>query len=323
MAPRRDVLITSASRKVPLVQAFRSACAATGGGRVIAADVDPRAAALYEADAGVLIPRADDPGFADALASLCERESIGLVVPTRDGELPILASVAPRLAAEGTLVLVSAPDALERCLDKRAFVDAATAAGLETPRALEQPRADDFPVFVKARRGAGSRASGRADSPEALAVMLAELGDDAVVQELVAAPELTIDTFLALDGTPISCVPRERLVVVAGESVVTRTVDDPPLVDATLRLCAALGVIGHVTVQAFRLPDRILFIEVNPRYGGAATLGFAAGAPTPEFAIRLARGERVEPRLGRYEVGLTMLRSSTDRFVRDADLVGR
>jgi len=80
-------------------------------------------------------------------------------------------------------------------------------------------------------------------------------------------------------------------------------------------------VTGHTTIQAFRRRDDVLFIEVNPRYGGGATLGFAAGASTPEFAIRAARGERLEPRLDAYEVGLTMIRHSADLFIRGADLV--
>ena len=304
------------------MRAFQRACAAVGGGgRVIAADVDRQAAALYEADAGVLIPRTDDPGFVDALLELCGREAIGLVIPTRDGELPAFAAAADRFAAAGTFVLVSPPGAIERCQDKRAFVDAVAAAGLETPRLIDAPGPGEFPVFVKPRRGAGARGAGAAADAAALAAMRADLGGDAIVQELIKAPELTVDTFLDLDSRPISCVARERLVVVAGESVVTRTVADPELVDATLRLCTLLGLVGHVTVQAFRLPDRITFIEINPRYGGAATLGFEAGAPTPEFALRLARGETLEPRLGTYEVGLTMLRSSSDRFLRAGELL--
>jgi carbamoyl-phosphate synthase large subunit len=75
-----------------------------------------------------------------------------------------------------------------------------------------------------------------------------------------------------------------------------------------------------VTIQAFRSADRIAFIEINPRYGGAANLGFAAGARTPEYAIRLSRGERLKPQLGEYEIGLVMLRAGEDRFVHEGDL---
>ena len=145
-------------------------------------------------------------------------------------------------------------------------------------------------------------------------------GEEAIVQEYLEAPEFTIDAFLDLAGRPISCVPRQRISVVAGESVVSCTVRDDELCAATLRLCTSIGLIGHLTVQAFRTPERIAFIEVNPRYGGAANLSFEAGARTPEYAVALARGGSLEPRLDQYEDGLIMLRYSDDRFIRETDL---
>jgi carbamoyl-phosphate synthase large subunit len=323
-ARRPNVLVLSASRKVLLVRAFREAIAATGTGRVLAADLNPLSAALYEADAARLVPRSDDPGFVDALLALCERDGVGLVIPTRDEELPILAAARDRFAAAGTLVLVSSREAVDACRDKRRFGAAVAAAGLETPAehdANGNLAAIPLPAFVKPRFGKGGRGAVAVATFEDLRAAVDAIDGDAVIQELVRTPEYTVDAFLDLDGTPISCVPRERVQVVAGESVVSRTVDDPGLVDATLRLCRSIGLVGHLTVQAFRSPDRIAFIEINPRYGGAANLGFAAGAPTPAFALALARGERVTPRIGEYERGLVMLRHAEDRFVRDADLV--
>lgn len=320
-AARPNVLITSVARKVPLVRAFRGATAALGG-RVVGADVSPLAAGLYEADEARVVPRSNDVTFIPVLLELCERDDIGLVVPTRDEELPVLAAARDRFAAAGTLVLVSPPDAIEACQDKARFVDEVAAAGLHAPRRFEGGEDIRYPAFVKPRRGKGGVGARRVPDQAALRAALAELGNDAIVQELVDAPELTIDTFLDLAGQPITCVPRERVTVVGGESVVSRTVRDPGLVESTLALCRHLGLVGHVTVQAFRTPDDVLFIEVNPRYGGAATLGFAAGARTPEMAIRMARGEALRPRLGTQEIGLTLLRSAADRFVREGELIG-
>lgn len=320
MTARPNVLITSASRKVLLVRAFREALAGLGGGRVVAADIDPMSAALFEADVARLVPRSDDPGFVDALRRLCAHERIGLVVPTRDEELPVLAAARPTLAGDGTLVLVASPEAVETCRDKRRFGAAVAAAGLDGPISYDDVQPPPLPAFVKPRFGKGGQGATVVRTPDELRVALAAAGADAIVQEHLDGREVTIDAFVDLDGRPISCVPRERLVVVAGESVVSRTIRDDALVEATLRLVGAVGLVGHLTVQAFRTPDRIAFIEINPRYGGAANLSFAAGAPTPEFAVRLARGERVEPRLGAYEVGLVMLRHAADRFVRDPDL---
>ena len=325
-ADRPNVLITSAARKVLLVRAFRAALASVGGGgEVIAADVNPRSAALYAADRAQLIPRSDDSSFVDTLLALCAEARIGLVVPTRDEELPRLAAVRDRFAAEGTVVLVSSPDGVDACRDKARFISAVAAAGLATPERYGDRAAVTYPAFVKPRWGKGGRGAMRVNDEaqlEAALRAIEALGDDPVMQAFVDAPEYTIDVFIDLDGRPISCVPRERVSVMAGESVVGRTVRDPELSEASVRLCSAIGLVGHLTVQAFRSPDAISFIEINPRYGGAANLGFEAGAPTPEYAIRAARGERLEPRLGAYEAGLVMLRYSDDLFVREADLLG-
>ena len=323
-AARRNVLVLSASRKVLLVQAFRRAVAVRGEGIVIAADVSALAAALYEADAARLVPRSDDPAFVDRLLELCAADEVGLLVPTRDEELPVLAASRDRFAAAGTRVLVAGPDAVETCRDKAAFARAVDAAGLETPRTWDAADGLDavpLPAFVKPRIGKGGRGIAAVHDREALAAAMAAAGGEAIVQELVRAPEYTVDVFLDLDGRPLTCVPRERVEVVSGESIVSRTVRDPALADATLRLCTAIGLVGHVTVQAFRLPDRVLFIEVNPRYGGAANLGFEAGARTPELALALAAGEHPQPLLDAYEAGLVMFRHATDRFVREADLL--
>jgi carbamoyl-phosphate synthase large subunit len=318
---RPNVLITSAARKVLLVRAFRDALDRLGGGLVVATDLDPRAAALHEANRRRFLPRSDEPGFVEALRTVCREEAIGLVIPTRDDELPILAAGRPALADDGVLVLVSAPGAIATCRDKRRFAAAVSAAGLDAPRTFDDALTAPLPAFVKPRFGKGGRGATAVADRDQLLAALEVAGPDSVVQELVVAPEYTVDLFLDLEGVPISAVPRERVLVVDGESVVSRTVRDPDLVSASVRLASAIGLIGHVTIQAFRSPERIAFIEINPRYGGAANLGFAAGAPTPEYAVRLARGERLEPRLGEHEAGLVMLRASDDRFVRETDLV--
>jgi carbamoyl-phosphate synthase large subunit len=213
---------------------------------------------------------------------------------------------------------------VDACRDKARFDAAVRSAGLDAPAVYAGPAAVRFPAFVKPRWGKGGRGATRVEDAAGLAAALeaiARLDGEPVIQAFVEAPEFTVDAFIDLDGVPISCVPRERIAVVEGESWIGRTVRDPDLVAATVRLCGAIGLVGHLTVQAFRTPDAIRFIEINPRYGGGADLGFEAGAPTPEFAIRAARGERLEPRLEAYEAGLVMLRHAADLFVREVDLI--
>jgi len=322
---RPNVLIMSAARKVLLVEAFRRAISPSNSALVLCADVNPLSAALYAGDGARLISSSDAPDFIDRILGLCEADAIGLVVPTRDEELPVFAHARERFTAAGTLVLVSPPEAILTCQDKLRFATAVRAAGLDAPAEYPGARTAPLPAFVKPRRGKGGQGAAKATTRQGLldAVNAVNaVNGEALIQEFIDAPEFSVDVFIDLDGRPISCVPRERVAVVGGESIISRTVRDPELVKATLRLCTAIGLVGHLTVQAFRTPDRISFIEINPRYGGAANLGFQAGASTPEFALAVARGEHPTPRLDDYEAGLVMLRYSTDRFLREEDLLG-
>ncbi len=234
----------------------------------------------------------------------------------------MFAAARTRFDEAGILVLVPEAETVAICQDKAVFAHACAGAGIPTPRVVLSPSAADLPVFIRPRvgkGGIGARAVRRASELEAA---LDELGDTAFVQELVEAPEFTIDLFVdPRDGTPISCVVRERVLVIGGESHVGRTVRSDSLRDAALELAGAIGLTGHATIQAFRTADTTLLIEANPRYGGGAVLGFAAGADTADYAVRVAAGEALPARLDEHEVGLVMLRyTDADLFLHDEQL---
>lgn len=312
------VLILSAAAKVLLVQAFQAA-AQPACVQVIAADIAPDNAALFAADHAVILPRTDHPGFEDALAEVCSRHDIGLVVPTRDGELAALSAARRRFADRGILVLAPPPEALAVCSDKRRFTQFCHDLGLATPRTFapgEPP--DRFPVFVRPVVGAGGQGARRIDSLADLPV-----GDAYLVQTFDEAPEFTIDVLMDLAGAPLQAVARRRLQVRDGEATKSRTEDIPALTEQALKLCAALGLVGHNVVQAFHDEAGARFIEINPRFGGASNLSIQAGLASPERILQMARGETEQaarPRPITY--GLTMLRYAQDRIVTDQDLAG-
>ena len=93
------ILVSSAGRRGALVQILRRSLAHLSlGGPILATDVSGYAAAFHLADRGIVVPPQSDPGFVDALLEICEREQVRLVVPTHDGELPLLAAARDRFA---------------------------------------------------------------------------------------------------------------------------------------------------------------------------------------------------------------------------------
>ena len=315
------ILITSASRKVSLVRAFRRALEEEGGGKVIAVDMSPYSPALYFADEARIVPPSDDPTFIEQILRLCRERGVRAIVPTRDEELPLFSSVRGRFEKNGIRVAVPGPDAVRICRDKRAFTDFCAENGFETPAVIDPANIDSgaFPLFVRPRRGAGGRAATRVDTREQLEATL-RADPDSLVQEWIDGPEFTVDVFSDFSGRVISAVPRERIRIVGGESFVCRTSRDTLIMDRAAGLAASLKLTGHSTVQCFRDGGQVKFIEINPRFGGASVLSFEAGAPSPLFLVRLLRGKVLEPRLGKFRDNYVMLRYTRDIFLDGTEL---
>ncbi|MBF0458390.1 MAG: ATP-grasp domain-containing protein [Nitrospirae bacterium] len=317
-----NILITSASKKVTLVKCFKEAVKkeCSGGGRVYAADVNPLSAALYAADGHFLVPPDNDPRFIATLIKLCKANKIKLIVPTRDEELPVFAAAKERFCSIGTTVMAAPPETIAICQDKRLFVNYCLFQGIGIPRCYDiSPEGValdriSYPAFLKPRFGKGSAGTVRVDNEDALKYLL-KCEPDAIVQEYVRADEYTIDVFADFTRQVISVVPRLRAGVFGGESFIGKTVNNPLLTAAAVRLSEMLGLVGHNTVQCFLDDGNVKFIEVNPRYGGGASLGIAAGADTPSFLIKLLKGEKLNPVIGQFKDGLYMLRYTDDMYL--------
>ena len=143
---------------------------------------------------------------------------------------------------------------------------------------------------------------------------------DAIVQEVLRGPEITIDALLDLEGRPIHFVPRLRIRTLGGESVQGVTLDhDPSLeewIERVLQRCSELGAIGPLTIQAFLEPDGPVLSEINPRFGGGFPLALVAGGDYPKWLLDMVEGTPVPPRLREYQAGLYMTRYNVEQFIR-------
>lgn len=319
-----NVLITSCGQKVMLVEAFRAA-ASRRGGLVVAADCDPTSAGLFAADRAVLLPRVDTSGYVEALLASCGQNEVRLVVPSSDRDLAALAPHRAAFATQAIAVLVPSEETLSLCQHKGHFVAFCSTHGFATPRtfgANEEP--DRFPVFVRPSIGAGG-VGARMVGDAGQLHRLRAVDPDLLVQEFEAASEWSVDVLMDLNGRPVQAVTRRRLAIRAGESFKSETHDEPVLADASLRLCAALGLIGHNVVQAFfdGGDDKPRFIEINPRYGGASNLSIQAGLASPDRILGMVAGEDeqvLRPRPIRH--GLVMLRYARDLLVDRVAIAG-
>jgi carbamoyl-phosphate synthase large subunit len=288
-----------------------------------AADIDPNAAGLYLVDAErrVLLPRGDDPGFAEALLDWCRATGIDVLYPTVDQELLPVARARAAFAAAGVVVVLAHERALATCLDKWALYQACVGR-LPVPRTeLLDPafeaRAWDGPLVVKPRRGSGSRGVLVLDDASALDGLPRDAS--LLVQELLPGEEHSLDVLASADGTVGAVVPRLRLRIDSGIAVAARTVDEPALIELGRDVVRTIGLgwVSNVQVRADR-KGRPRLLEVNPRFPGTMPLTIEAGVDMPRICLAMALGAPL-PRIAPFRE-VAMVRFLEERFVEAGEL---
>lgn len=314
-----NILITSISRKVWLIESFRDALKRAGvGGNIISADSDLLSGGLYCSDGYYRLLPSSDPGFLPAVLKICKKENIKLIIPTRDGELLTFAENKEIFEKRHISIMVSSPEVIKICSDKYRFYQFLVAHGIPTPKTYLKGQLNPsvtFPVIIKPRSGSSSKNVFKAVDRKELKFFL-DYVKDPVAQEFIKGKEYTVDLFSDLSGNVITVVPRERIETISGESYKGMTVKDAKLIRYAKRLAEALGSIGHITIQCIKNEKGVTCIEVNPRFGGGAALSIKAGANTPLLLIKQVLGRKIKPSSARgFTDGLIMLRHTKDIFI--------
>lgn len=275
---RGHVLVASASKKVPLVQAVQKTLRRLDpAAKVIAGDLDEDSPARHVAEGFWQMPPTDDTAF-DELLRGCRERGIRTVIPTRDGELCFWAGNRERFAAAGIDVLVSPAESVTTCLDKLAFARFGRERALPfIPAASHPDELGEGPFVVKERFGAGARGVGL-NLDRAAAFRHGASLESPIYQPFIAGREISVDAWLDRSHQVKGLVLRSRDRVVEGESQVTTTFRDSRIEEAAAEVLQLLKLCGPVVMQVLiDAQGGLHVIECNARFGGASTASIAAG----------------------------------------------
>lgn len=290
------ILFTSVGRRVELMQAYKNAANHCGINlEIYGGDTSATAPALQFCDKTVELPPIKDQFYIPFLIDFCAREQIDALIPTIDTDLLILAENKDRF--ENTKVVISNPNKIRLCRDKRYTADYFMSVGLKSPSPVDDVNlyTGGFPAFIKPKDGSSSINAYKVDNEEELHTM-AEMVPDYIIQKFISGTEYTVDIFCDFDGNPIFITPRIRLAVRSGEVLKTQISQDQIIIDEMKLLIADYKPCGAITIQLIRdnSTGDDYYIEINPRYGGGAPLSIKAGADSAAAMLRLLNGEEVK-----------------------------
>lgn len=295
-ARRRLLVLGAGPAQLGLLAAARAR-----GVPTVACDHDEGALGLRLADRHALVSAEDEEGVAE----VAEREEVGgLVAPGIDRPVLVAARVAARLGLSHPLDPETAARAVSKLAQRRAF----DAAGVPQPRwSLGAESVPPLPVVVKPPDRQGQVGISLVRSPEDLAPAVeaaasAARSGEALVEELVDGPEVTVNAFSS--GGEFRAL-----------TVTDRVVAEPPAfgvalahvwpseeavenaVAAARAAAEALGVREGPTYTQIRLgPDGPRVIELAARLGGghdAELCDAALGIDLNALALAAAFGRRV------------------------------
>ncbi|MDI6447505.1 ATP-grasp domain-containing protein [Anaerobaca lacustris] len=320
--PDEAVLFTCIGRRVSLLEAFREAARRLRlGVRFCGTDVTALAPALHRCDEAFLVEPTTHPRYTARLLSIVEDHRVRLVVPTTDLDLRVLARQRFRFEKLGCRVLISDPDVVDICRDKRQTSRFLRQHGFDGPRTLtvRSALAADregqltWPCLLKPSDGSAAKGQVLVRSRKEL-LFFAKRAPNAICQEWLEATEYTCDVYVDFERRVRCVVPRRRIEVRSGEVSKAQVVKDPRIMEVAADLVRKLGAgPGVITVQLFVTKEDIVkVIEVNPRFGGGAPLAIEAGADFPRWILQELAGKRPRIAFDGFQDRLIMLRYDSE-----------
>ena len=286
-----NIIITSAGQRVALVRDFKETLVRFyAEAKVFTTDMNPELApAAYVSDGCFEVLRVTDENYISQLLDICKKNEIGMIVPTIDTELLVLAENKKLFNDNDIIVCVSDLDFIKVCRDKRNTGDFLEKHNIRVPKAVDKYN-PTFPLFAKPYDGSLSTNLHYIKNAEELTQ---DILDDPklLFMEYIdkeTYKEYTIDMYYGTDNCVKCIVPRERIKIRAGEINKGRTVKCPLMAYIKERLDKIEGCIGCICIQVFFNPltEDVVGIEINPRFGGGYPQSYAAGGNYPEMLIK-------------------------------------
>lgn len=308
--------------------------------RLIGADANAYCPQFRLVDQALTLPRADAPGYIDAVLSVCAHFGVRAAFHGSEPELMAMNAARDRFAAANILLPINPDPVIRACMDKQATVALLRDLGFDPPRSLliqrsqDLPAIDFYPAVIKPHLGSGgSKDCYIVQDAREMALLAEYIGYDRgiFVQEYVGTPEseFTVGVLTDLDGVFINsiAVRRElksqlnlrvvtpnrtgrtdlgsRLVISSGVS--HGEVGPFPAVTGPCEAIAkAIGARGAINIQCRLVGDQVKVFEINPRFSGTTSIRAMMGYNEPDILIRRhVLGETITPRFP-YRSGMVL-----------------
>ena len=316
-----NILFTCAGRRNYMIRYFKESL--MGNGNIFAADMEPSAPALADADKAFIVPPIYSESYIDILWDICTSVQVDAVISLNDLELPILADNKERFSNAGITLIIASKEVIDLTFDKLKTALYANEVGLNTPLTYSNlNEAQDainqkllrYPVILKPRWGSASIGIEIAHSEEELRLtyqllnlklrrtILAEVSNQApeeaiIIQEYLNGQEYGVDIINDLNGNYRATIVKRKISMRSGETDKAITVHNASIDSMGETIGKSLKHVGNLDCDIIQANDAYYLLEMNCRFGGGYPFSHEAGANIPTAYIKWLAGEEVSDEL--------------------------
>ncbi|WP_032121984.1 ATP-grasp domain-containing protein [Clostridium amazonitimonense] len=311
----KNILILDIGTRNKLVTYFKKEL--EGIGKVVVADCNKLAPALYDADKYYIVPSCVEKNYIPKIKEICIEEEISLIIPLLEEDLLVIAKNKKEFEEMGVKCLISDYDTVEMCFDKYSMFEYLHNNGLKTQLTYRDIRSfiNDkenkkikFPVFIKPNRGCGSNGINIVKDLETLEFVFKK-GNDFLIQELMIGREIGVDVYVDLISKKvISIFAKEKIRMVGGETDKSISFKDEKLFSLIKEFVEKVGLVGTLDIDVFEVKGNYYISEVNPRFGGGYLHAYACGVNFPKYIVKNMMDKTNDSCIGEYEDDICMMK---------------
>ena len=310
-----NLLFLSAGRRVKLLNNARQSL--QNKLKIVAADMNPTAPALYVADKKYIVPQICDKGYIDCVIEICKRENIHAITTLIDPEIEILSNNRCTFEEMGITVLAPDSKTAKICFNKYEMFKFLSENAVPTPLTFHSlccfkealiKGEISFPVFIKPISGSGSVGAHKINSMTELEYEI-NLGKyDYIIQEYMPNGDCNADVYVdTISNMAVSAFCKRKIETQIGGANKTVSFMDEKLFRFISDICNILEFSGPVDMDFFYKDGKYHLSDINPRFGGAYLHAYGAGVDFFKLIQNNINGFENTPSFGNYEEGIVMM----------------
>jgi carbamoyl-phosphate synthase large subunit len=273
-----NILVTSSSKKVPLIESVKNALfKVSPDSKVIAGDINNNVITGYLDQNFWLMPASEDSNLEDIICG-CKEKNITVVFPTRDGELLFWAKNKLQFEKENIRIITSSASIIKKCLDKYYFFQECVSLNIPVIPTDIKINNTDYNKYVVKERFGSSKNNLIVNVDKKSGEEFSKSLSNPIFQQYINGEEISVDAWIHNNNKVKGIILRKRNLISSGESQVTTTFRNSEYEAFFSDVILKLELTGHVVFQAIIDKTQCLhIIECNPRFGGASTASIEAG----------------------------------------------